>query len=360
MAHLLALVTDAFGGHGGIARYNSDFLTALAASDVVDRVTVLPRLAPKSIGKLPTKVDQRLAVFNPAHYALGACQAIARKPKIDVLFCGHLHMSHLAAALASMLRVPLWLQVHGIDAWTLPSKAVQWGAERASLVTAVSRYTKARMVKWWNGEPSRIHVLPNTVGADFYPAPKPIALEQRYGVKGKQVILTLSRLTSSDRYKGHDKVLAALPEICRRIPDIVYLIVGDGDDVARLRSVAETSGVSDRVVFAGHVPESELPDHFRVADVYVMPSTKEGFGIVFLEAAASGVPVIGGNRDGSLDALADGAIGTLIDPYDSEALTNAIVSTLEGNVSRDPEAVRRFAFDNFARRVDDLVRTLAR
>ena len=360
MAHLLALVTDAFGGRGGIARYNRDFFCALSASDAVDSITIVPRLAPEAVGHLPAKVEQRLAVFGPARYSLGAIQGMVGRRRIDVLFCGHLLMVPLAAALAGMLRVPLWLQVHGIDAWTLPTRHVRWGAERANLVTSVSRYTKRRMAEWWTGDPSRIRVLPNTVGTQFTAAPKPTTLQQRYRVGTRRVILTVSRLAYPDRHKGLDRVIAALPDICRRVPEATYLIVGDGEDVARLRSVAEANGVSDRVVFAGHVAETELSDHFRLADAYVMPSIKEGFGIVFLEAAASGLPVIGGNRDGSVDALADGAIGTLVDPDDTGAMTNAVVAALEGRVGRNPQAVRRFAFDNFARHVDSLVRILAR
>ena len=91
-----------------------------------------------------------------------------------------------------------------------------------------------------------------------------------------------------------------------------------------------------------------------------MPSTREGFGIVFVEAAATGLPVIGGNRDGSADALADGVIGTMIDPEDDDALTAALLAALSGAAKADSAAVQRFAFDNFARHVDDLVRSLAR
>jgi glycosyltransferase involved in cell wall biosynthesis len=78
--------------------------------------------------------------------------------------------------------------------------------------------------------------------------------------------------------------------------------------------MARESGVADRVTFAGQVPDEELPDYSALAHVFAMPSTGEGFGIVFLEAAATGLPIVGGNRDGSVDALAEGRIGRLVDP----------------------------------------------
>ena len=94
--------------------------------------------------------------------------------------------------------------------------------------------------------------------------------------------------------------------------------------VRGLRPSPKPAGVGAAVRFVGQVARQELPDYYRLADVFVMPSTGEGFGIVFLEASAADLPVIGGNRDGSVDALAEGRIGTLIDPDDVHGLVEAI------------------------------------
>ena len=113
------------------------------------------------------------------------------------------------------------------------------------------------------------------------------------------------------------------------------------------------------MVFAGQVADAELADYFALADVFAMPSTGEGFGIVFLEAAASGLPVIGGNRDGSVDALAEGRIGRLVDPHSREDIEAAVVEALEGR----HRALRRGAallVSAVCIHVDELVRTLAR
>ncbi len=99
-----------------------------------------------------------------------------------------------------------------------------------------------------------------------------------------------------------------MPDIVAAFPDVVYLIVGGGEDRTRLEALARERTVADHVVFAGTVSADELSRHW-LADLFVMPNTQEGFGIVFLEAAASGLRVVGGNSDGSVDALADGAIG---------------------------------------------------
>jgi phosphatidylinositol alpha-1,6-mannosyltransferase len=358
MRHVLALVTDAFGGRGGIARYNRDLLSAMARSPSVDKITVLPRLCPDPAGTLPTKITQNSAIFNvPGYVAASTWQALSA-PKPSVIFCGHILMSPLAAALAKTLRIPMWLQIHGIDAWSSQNKSVKWGAESSTLVTSVSRYTKSRFEQWWNGDPVRVRVLPNTVGEQFSPGAKPAELIDRYRLHGRHVILTVSRLSYADRYKRIDEVISSLSDVCAVVPDLAYLIVGDGDDAARLKRHAQSEGVSDNVVFAGYVSEAELPDHFRMADVYAMPSSKEGFGIVFLEAARSGLAVIGGNVDGSVDALADGKIGRLINPASKDELVSALMDALRGRIPINPEEAKRFAYENFATHVDQLVRSI--
>jgi phosphatidylinositol alpha-1,6-mannosyltransferase len=346
--HVLALVTDAFGGHGGIARYNRDFLTALADADGVETITVLPRLAPQPPETLPRGLQQREAIFDRAAYSFAALREARRMPKDTVLFCGHLLMSPLAAGIARLMRAPMWLQVHGTDAWDPQSRPVRWGAERARLVTAVSRYTRQRMLAgWWGGDPASIRVLPNTVDAEFSPGPRAPALVERYGLANRKVLLTVSRLSGAEKYKGHDRVILALPRILGRHPEALYLIVGDGDDEPRLHALVGRMGLGKHVHFAGRIAGAELVDHYRAADVFVMPSTGEGFGIVFLEAAACGLHVIGGNADGSLDALREGAIGEAVDPMDVEAIAAAVCRAFDAPDRPDPRRVEVFSFANF-------------
>jgi phosphatidylinositol alpha-1,6-mannosyltransferase len=218
------------------------------------------------------------------------------------------------------------------------------------------------LLAWADVAPHRVRVLPNTVDAAYAPRPRREELVARYGLEGRHVVLTVGRLSASERYKGHDRLIAALPGILSRVPDAAYLIVGSGDDQARLSQLAKAAGVADRVVFASQVPDAELADHFALAHVFAMPSTGEGFGIAYLEAAASGLPVIGGNADGSVDALADGRIGRLVDPLSVPEIEAAVVDALEGRhpVPHAAEEARRFAFPRFAAQVDTLVASLGR
>lgn len=356
---ILALVTDAFGGRGGIARYNIDLISALAASERVAQITVLPRAARDTPTGIPRNVQQRAPRFGRLSYAAGALSEVRKLGKDPLIFCGHIRMAPLAAALAKRYRLPLWLQVHGLDAWGRPAAPVRAGAEYASLVTSVSRFTKAKMVEnWWGADPLAIRVLPNTYGAEFEPGPKPAEIIERHGLAGHKVIMTVCRLSWADRYKGLDLVISSFANVLERHPDAVYLIVGGGNDMERLQRAAETFGVAGSVRFAGHVPAESLPAYYRAAEVFIMPSTKEGFGIVFLEAAASGCRVIAGDRDGSIDAAADGRIARLVDPEDRFEIAEAICSALDKTSPvPDPEIVSLFRAAAFARHVDALVGT---
>ncbi len=354
--HVSALVTDAFGGFGGIAQYNRDFLTALAQTNCVERITVLPRLGDIPIETLPTKLRQHPAAGNKLAYALNAFAALGPIGRVDTIFCGHIHMMPIAAPLARLSGASLWLQIHGIEAWERPSRLLQWSVRQANLVTAVSRHTRRRFLSWAGIAPEKVKVLPNTIHEKFSSGPKSANLLDRYDLHGSKVLLTVSRLAASERYKGHDRVIEALPLVLAVCPQMRYLIAGDGDDRPRLEELTKRHGVTDKVVFAGHVPEDELVDHFRLADVFVMPSLGEGFGIVFLQAAACGLNVIAGNLDGSVDALADGRLGRLIDPLDEDALAEAIIIALSEKNLQSAEVVDRFSPGRFGLEVKGLLR----
>jgi phosphatidylinositol alpha-1,6-mannosyltransferase len=344
---VLALVSDAFGGRGGIAQYNRHLFTALAACDRIGELIVVPRGFVTSPHELPPRVRQLPAVQGRFAYSLAVLRAARAERPIDIVFCGHLFMAPLAAGVAKLLRAPLWVQVHGIEAWQELSGIHRRSAETAALITSVSRFTRRRLLEWIGIDPTRVKVLPNTVDPQFRPGPKPGYLMDRYDARGKRVLMTVSRLSSSERYKGHDRVIRILPRVLADCPETIYLVVGDGDDRPRLEALAAEFGVRDKLRFAGLVSSDELPDCFRLADVFVMPSTGEGFGIVFLEAMASGIDVISGNQDGSIDPLADGLLGSVVDPENGDELALAICSALL-NSAANVDRTSRFKVQAFA------------
>jgi phosphatidyl-myo-inositol dimannoside synthase len=368
---ILALVTDGFGGYGGIAQYNRDFTTALASLEAVESVLLLPRSgAPLESAVLGTKLRQEQPVAGRLRYSLRALIA-ARRYVPDVIFCGHLFMAPLAWLLARILRKPWWLQIHGIEAWDRPGTSQttakdlfpRWFpiwtiAENADLITAVSRYTRRRFLSWANADRARVKVLPNTYDVRATSSVTKAQLKEHYGLSGRKVLLTVSRIDRGDRYKGHDKVLAIMPELVGADPTLTYLIVGDGDNRPELQRLAREHGLESNVRFVGRISEDELHDHYGMADVFVMPSAKEGFGIVFLEAALHGLPVVAGNMDGSTDACADGAIGTCVDPRNDEDLVSAIQRALKGGMHTGGIVQERFGPQQYRKLVSRLLAEL--
>jgi phosphatidyl-myo-inositol dimannoside synthase len=202
--------------------------------------------------------------------------------------------------------------------------------QKADRVLAISRFT-ADLVQKAGVDPSRIDII--HVGCDatrFRPLSARMELRQKLlGDRYRnRVILTVGNLVSR---KGHDMVIRALPRLRETVPDITYLVVGDGPHRQQLEALADAVGVRDRVVFAGGVPDSDLPDIYALSDVFAMPSREhveqcdvEGFGLVFLEANACAKPVVGGRSGGIPEAIEDGATGFLVNPNDSEDIAHAI------------------------------------
>jgi hypothetical protein len=233
------------------------FLRALASVDGITEVVVVSRYGQARAEQLPPCLLQLPAAPGKAAYVRGVLAAAARhRPRFDLLFCGHINMAALAASVAFLLRRPWWLQIHGIDAWDPPpDRLTRAVVARADLVTAVSRHTRRRFLAWANNlEPHQVRVLPNVVDPRFTPGPKPAHLIQRYGLIGKRVLLTVGRLASAERYKGHDRVIAALAGLRPRFSDLVYVVVGNGDDRTGLEALAREFDAADRVLFLGEVP----------------------------------------------------------------------------------------------------------
>ena len=358
---ILALLHDSFGGHGGVAQFNRHFLTAAAGAPDTQEVVALPRLVPSPPGPLPARLTFDLrAAGSKGRYAVAALRAVLLGGRFDVVVCGHLRLLWLGFLAARLARAPLVLIVHGIDAWTPGRSAlVNRLVRRVDAVLSVSEFTKQKLLGWAGLPDARVRVVPPAVNpGQFGPGPRDPALLARYKLDGKAVILTLARLVGPERRKGVDEVLDCLPALLRRRPDLVYLVAGDGSDRPRLEAKARRLGIATHVVFCGRVAEAEKADHYRLADAFVMPGRTEGFGIVYLEAIACGVPVVGSKLDGSRDALRDGRLGILVDPRDPDEVGAGILAALE-RPKGVPEGLDDFHFDCFARRVRDLLAAVA-
>lgn len=265
----------------------------------------------------------------------------------------HVHFLPVLSLLRMLRGTRCAAVLHGVEAWELHGRARIQALQQADALLAVSEFTRQEVIRRFGLRPEQVDLAPNTYEVrGFSPGPKPEYLLRRYGLSPEQpVVLTVGRLERGDSYKGHREIMAALPELRRQFPAIRYVIVGDGNDRPFLEQIARERGVAQEVIFAGRVPADELADHYRLCDVFAMPSWGEGFGIVYLEAMASGKPVVAGNIDGSVDALEQGRLGALVNPKDPVQVGAAIGSFLSGKPANphwlDPQWLAREVRETF-------------
>jgi phosphatidylinositol alpha-1,6-mannosyltransferase len=190
-----------------------------------------------------------------------------------------------------------------------------------------SEFTK-KLVEDYGVDPSRIGLVYPGVEAIFEQKPVRAELIAELDLEGKYVILSVGRLVTR---KGNDRVIESMPEILKRIPNAVYVIVGDGPDRARLEQLAKKIGVEDAVMFMGSVSGSDkLNEFYNLADQFIMVCREldkgdaEGFGIVYLEAASAGLPVIAGRSGGASEAVLDGVTGLLVDPESHAEIAHSV------------------------------------
>jgi len=350
----MVLLTDAYGGYGGIAKFNRDLLEALAADDRYGRILALPRLRPKlRFSDLPDGLDYPVPRRESrVGYAIRALLESLRNRPSDLLICGHIRLLPVARSCARISGAQLVLVVHGIDAWEAPGPRFEKWMRSVDMVLSVSRFTAERLIGWSGISPERCQILPNTIDLQhFSPGPPASELVERLNLAGKKVLLTVGRLDSREQTKGFDETIEVLARLGGQIPELVYLIVGDGDDRLRLEQLARSRGMSDRVIFAGYVAETDKVSYFRLADVYVMPSRSEGFGIAYLEALACGLPVIGGEHGGGKEVLAGMERALAVPPLDNGALEAAITQMLPLGTGLVPPQLSNFGIDCFRRRL---------
>lgn len=354
---ILFLLTDAYGSFGGMAQFNREILRVLCGHPEVSEVVAVPRLCSPEGEALPANLRYVTEGLNSKLKYIATLLKVGRSdPAFDLIVVGHLNLLPLMYVVRRRARAPVMLIVHGYEAWSRRNQSFRLMVRQVESVVSVSELTRDRFCKWSGFRADRVFVLPNGVDLNrFRPGPKNPQLLQRHGLQGRAVVMTLGRLSASERLKGFDEVLEIIPELARRIPDISYLIAGDGTDRARLEQKARSLGIADRVVFTGYVSEAEKPDYYRLADAYVMPSRGEGFGIVFLEALASGIPIVASVIDGSREVVREKNWGVVVDPDNPEEIKSGILEALSRRSGVRPSGLEYFSRTKFEERVHQIV-----
>jgi glycosyltransferase involved in cell wall biosynthesis len=350
---VLALVTDAYGGTGGIAQYNRDFFESLASRDSVGEVVVLARVIARALEPRPASVTQLdLSGSSKLRYLARAAAMASAGAKFDLVVCGHINLLPAAWLAARRSRARLIVIVHGIEVWSTGTALQRLMLRSADAVISVSAFTTRKLRSWAGIPEERFFLVPNAIDLTaFTPGPRNPDVRKRFGIGTGPVLLTLGRMDENEKAKGFDEVLETLTSLRSDYPTLTYCIAGDGSDRKRLESKATALGVRDHTVFTGYVDEGVKLELYRLADLFVMPSCGEGFGRVFLESLASGTPVVASSIDGSTEAVRGGAWGAIVDPRNRDEIINAIRHGLNNPKVPDRSELDYFSKKNFRMRL---------
>jgi glycosyltransferase involved in cell wall biosynthesis len=291
--------------------------------------------------------------------AVGLC--VRQRP--DILLVGHLGMTPVGLVCRPFLQRGFGFIAHGTEAWSVPRWSRRLAARRAARVLVVSEYTGRLLARATGLDPRRLRLLPNALepGLDRVGSGGPGA-DGSPEAGSHRELLSVARLSAEEREKGIDHTLHAVARLGGRYPDLRYRIVGTGTDKPRLVALADSLGISSRVLFEENLSDAELAERYRRCDVFVLPSGQEGFGIVFLEAMRFGKPCIGSDAGGTPEVVVDGETGLLVPFGDLEQIEAALVRLLQEPTLRHRmgesgrERVREhFVFERFKQRVADHV-----
>jgi phosphatidylinositol alpha-1,6-mannosyltransferase len=343
----LLLSPELFRADGGIPRIMRIYLKALcglcAEGDQVNSIVLNDR---------PGR-DERLEKYGDAHLHehigcgrdkwLLLRQTLRLARRSDRLVCGHLHLLPLAMVARWLHpRLSYCLVAHGIEVWrpyTWIERRALHGAHR---ILCVSDYTRRQMqANDPKLDPTRMIVVPNALDPVIREFGVPSAVERK---SSAPVILTVGRLALNEAGKGYDTLIRAMTGVLVQLPDARLRIVGGGEDRPRLQALAEQCGVAAAVDFPGFVSDEALSAEYAGCDLFALPSRKEGFGLVYLEAMSFGKPCVG-VRAGGVPEVITPEVGRLVEFDDETALAATIVDLARR--PPDSEIVRRHA-DSFA------------
>jgi glycosyltransferase involved in cell wall biosynthesis len=345
---------ELFRAEGGIARILRAYVHALVLDPAVGpRVGVIVlNDPPSSVARIPAYLKG--ANLSPLVLAdrsklsfIAAC--LRHGLGAESIICGHIHLAGVARMVQRLRpRLRYFIIAHGIDVWRPYTRSEKESLRHAHRVLCVSEYTRRQILRFMPAiDPQKLCIVPNTLDPDFVlPAAPPPSAEP-----GPR-ILTVARLTQNDTYKGVDTIIEAMPLVRAQLPSARLIVVGGGNDEERLHRLAAKNGGDGAIEFLGRVDDQRLREEYARCSVFALPSRKEGFGLVFLEAMSFGKPCIGA-RAGGIPEVVTSEVGELVEYGHIDQIADACVRLARRNL--DPQKIRgqlrHFSFDVFQQRL---------
>jgi len=346
---------------GGIQRFNRRVVEVLGAASGSGSERIVVHSLNDQIEDVPPAAEGLILESYSRHRVRFFCESILTALRSDILILGHINLvpiAFVAKLLKPRLRTLLF--AHGIEVWDTDAFRNKrfYGPHmlRASIdrVAAVSRYTADLICKRFDYPVSNVRILPNAVD------PRDMT---DWCDRDPQRLLTVCRLSAYERQKNVDKVIHAVAALKPRLPALLLEIVGDGELRSELEALVKTLGLEKNVRFLGELSDAELFMAYRRASVFVLPSVKEGFGIVYLEAWQQGLAVIGARAGAVPEVIEDEVDGILVDLEDGASSLGRAIERL----ARDEPLARQFGMagrkkveqlylhSHFAARLNDIL-----
>jgi glycosyltransferase involved in cell wall biosynthesis len=358
---ILFLLSSAFGLTGGVHTFNRALIKAtddLAGGLGLD-LTVFSLLdgevSFQAVADYMPSGHTRYRGFKGNRAAFAAATLLAGCQADRVVF-GHVNFSSLACAMPKPIKS---LVVHGIDVWKLLPSLQKLGISQMREILSVSEYTQEAFVRFNGMPPVQFRLLPDTLDPFYSRTAGGIFPSKALGLPQGHMMLAVTRLASTEDYKRVDLVIKAMPAVLRHIPDACFVVVGKGDDGPRLEKLAQETGVADRVIFAGFVADELLPSYYNACDLFVLPSTREGFGIVFLEAMYHAKACVGAAAGGVPEVVKNGETGLLAESSSLDSFVQCVVRLLGNRQEREAmgrrgkeRLERGFSYEKFRARVE--------
>jgi glycosyltransferase involved in cell wall biosynthesis len=294
--------------------------------------------------------------------------SISQGIKSKIVILSHINLLPIAFLIKKLSpKTKLVLFAHGVEVWQPLSRIKLKMLDQLDLIIAVSNYTKDKIVNLHNHKHIKCKVLNNCLDpflSETVNTEERSNLYKKYDLsRDNFIMITVTRIAADEQYKGHDKVIESMSDIIDEFPDLRYIIAGKYDllEKERLDKLIADHNLKDKIIFTGFVPDESLAAHYKIADLYVMPSKGEGFGIVFIEAMFFGLPVIAGNEDGSVDPLCNGELGSLVDPDDVNEVANAIKKVITDRSSFKPNGnllMQKFSYPVYKKNLEETLKSL--
>lgn len=326
------ILTPSLATIGGVQTYSRQLIEASSAVLGARSVKVV------SIGAGPPNTSSSgLPISAKLLFVVEALSA-ALTFRPDVIIVSHVGIAPVARFLRKLVRCPYWLVLHGIEVWDALPPGKLAALRDADAFVVLCRFPLEQASIRHLLAPRITFVLPPYLAV-------PAAQNHLPSGSVSHIVLTVGRLSASERYKGHDLMLEAWPEIANQFPDAAYWIVGDGDDRARLEAKAAQLGIVGSVKFLGSLTGEKLSACYDQCHVFAMPAQSspkaspprgEGFGIVYVEALAHGKPVLAANVGAPAEFVRDGEFGIQVNPASVREITEGIVALLT-----NPERARK-------------------